>query len=292
MKLPKSSWLIFLALVAATSSHAAEITGTVQTASGDTATIAIEGDAVPNVGDKAEIFFKLAGADEEISVGSGKVTEVSGTSIKVKIDNTTGTVEKGQRARITSEKGANPKGTTSPVPATPSPSAPSSADITPSPSTEEAKRSSLVGKWIGETQGMEEATIEFKSDGSVVIPFELSMRGVSVVGKYSVDLAATPPRFEIADCDFVFSPALTDQERQAAQEGLKKEKEKDPHLEKLAEGRFVGEVNGATRIRIKLFTKLEAAAKPKIEGNDVAVFKKVAPGENDLLASPSPAATP
>jgi hypothetical protein len=81
----------------------AEIRGTVQTASGETATIAIEGESAPNVGDPVEIFFKLPGADEEISVGSGKVTAVNADIVEAKIEKATGTVSKDQLVRINSQ---------------------------------------------------------------------------------------------------------------------------------------------------------------------------------------------
>jgi tetratricopeptide (TPR) repeat protein len=84
--------------------HAAEITATVRATSGTTATVAIEGPMVPSVGDKAEIFFKIPGADEPISVATGKVEKVEGDSVQITIENATGEVEKGHLARISSEK--------------------------------------------------------------------------------------------------------------------------------------------------------------------------------------------
>jgi len=84
----------------------AEIKGTVRSATKNTATIAIQGQLTPNVGDPVQIYFKLAGSDVEISVGSGKVTTVHPGSIEAKIDKATGTVATDQLARITSQ---NPK---------------------------------------------------------------------------------------------------------------------------------------------------------------------------------------
>ena len=86
------------------SAQAVEIKGTVRSATADAATIAIEGESAPNAGDPVEIYFKLPGADTEISVGRGKVTAVRGDSVEAKIDKATGTVAKDQLARITSQK--------------------------------------------------------------------------------------------------------------------------------------------------------------------------------------------
>jgi Skp family chaperone for outer membrane proteins len=83
---------------------AIEIKGNVRSATAENATIATEGELVPNIGDPVEVYFKLPGSDAEISVGSGKVTAVRGDSIEAKIDKATGTVSKDQLARITSGK--------------------------------------------------------------------------------------------------------------------------------------------------------------------------------------------
>ena len=99
---------------------AVEIKGTVRSATAENASIATEGEFLPSVGDPVEVYFKLPGADTEISVGSGKVTAVRGDSIEAKIDKATGTVSKNQLARITSEKpqkrSAITAATASPIP--------------------------------------------------------------------------------------------------------------------------------------------------------------------------------
>jgi outer membrane protein len=81
-----------------------EIKGTVRSAAAGSATIAIEGEFAPNIGDPMEVFFKLPGADTEISVGSGNVSAVKADVIEAKIDKATGTVSKDQLARMTSAK--------------------------------------------------------------------------------------------------------------------------------------------------------------------------------------------
>lgn len=97
----RDAWLVLLCtLLVPCPLGATEITGTVTAVSGDSAIIAIDGDAWPNAGDKVEIFFKLG--DAEVSVGSGKVTETSAASVTAKVEKATGTVSKDQFARIDS----------------------------------------------------------------------------------------------------------------------------------------------------------------------------------------------
>ena len=58
--------VVFAALI--WTARAADITGRVETISGETATIATEGTILPKAGDKVEIFFKLAGSDEQLAI--------------------------------------------------------------------------------------------------------------------------------------------------------------------------------------------------------------------------------
>lgn len=99
-------WLEAVLLLAAFACSArvgaVEIEGTVRSVTGEKATIAMKSDLLPNVGDAVEVFFKLPGAEEEISVGSGKVSAVNADSVEAKIDKATGTVAKDQLAKITS----------------------------------------------------------------------------------------------------------------------------------------------------------------------------------------------
>ena len=94
--------MAILAAVSATELNAEEINGTVRTATAEYATATTESDLMPIPGDKAEIFFKLPGADTEISVASGHVYEITGANIMVKIDKATGSVAKDQLVRINS----------------------------------------------------------------------------------------------------------------------------------------------------------------------------------------------
>jgi uncharacterized protein (TIGR03067 family) len=167
MKL-KYHWLIFLAVAAATSLHAAEITGKVRDASGDAATVVLDGDALPAVGDSAEIYFKVPGADEEIAVASGKVVSVDAKVVKIKIEKTSGTLEKDQLARI--KTGA--------------------AQATP------AAKNSIVGEWVF-ISDKRKLTWVFKEDGTT----SWAEGSQKVSGKYRVDYTKTPHQIDIEDID-------------------------------------------------------------------------------------------
>ena len=121
--------------------YAAEIPGTVRAVSSETITVAVTGDSVPNVGDKAEIFFKLAGVEGDISVATGSVIKVEGDSIQVKIEKATGEVAKDQLVRITSEK--------------------------------PQKRPTIVGVWIGDNPAGGKIKFEFREDATFVWNYDI-----------------------------------------------------------------------------------------------------------------------
>lgn len=120
-----SALALVAALVFAGEMQAAEVTGIVKEVNGSTASVEPSG-GTPAVGDKAEIFFKLAGVDEEISVGSGTVVGQEGKVVRVQIDNATGDVAKDQSVRFVAGKGGPV------VAATPSTESQLSAPTTPS----------------------------------------------------------------------------------------------------------------------------------------------------------------
>jgi hypothetical protein len=55
---------------------AVEIGGTVSEATADTATIITDSDLVPSAGDRVEIFFKIPGTDDEVLVGTARVSGI------------------------------------------------------------------------------------------------------------------------------------------------------------------------------------------------------------------------
>lgn len=193
MKLPKYSWLIFLAVAAATSSAAGEITGKVRDAGQDITTVVIEGDALPAVGDSVEIFFKLAGASEDILVASGKVAAVEAKVVTVKIENASGTVAKDQLARIKSGSTPTTAGT-SPSPAS-------------SPSTPAPTGPSIVGNWVGTFGNGDKYSFTFKADQTVTWTIEAKTESsgarpqATVHAKYRLDNTAKPNRIDIFDSD-------------------------------------------------------------------------------------------
>jgi hypothetical protein len=106
-------------LLAASEARAVEIEGTVREASGGTATVVTQSELLPNVGDKVDIFFKIPGTNDEVSVGTGSVAAVSQEAIQVKINTATGEVSKDHLARMHSDK---PIKRAAAPPATPAPS--------------------------------------------------------------------------------------------------------------------------------------------------------------------------
>jgi hypothetical protein len=113
--------VLVVVVILASQSLAAEISGTVRSTTGEYTTVKSNSNSMPRPRDKAQIFFKIAGLDEEISVAEGYVYEITGANIMVKIEKATGTVEQGQLVRFTSNAttGTTPevKPTSSPEPA-------------------------------------------------------------------------------------------------------------------------------------------------------------------------------
>jgi outer membrane protein len=127
---------LLLLLIGAVNLRAVELRGTVQQSAGNRASVALEGDALPVAGDKAEIFFKLPGTDEDISVATARVEKIEGDSVQLTIENATGEVAKDQLVRITS---ANPQKRGAVTPATKSSATPATAATgAPTPSAGEA----------------------------------------------------------------------------------------------------------------------------------------------------------
>ena len=93
-----------IALVA--ESFAEELRGKVSAVSGEQAQILLEGELEPNLGDSVTIYFKLPDAEDEVFVGSGKVSSVDGNIASVKMESGSPVPQKDQLARISS---ANPK---------------------------------------------------------------------------------------------------------------------------------------------------------------------------------------
>ena len=189
-KLYFSAATVIALLCCCAKADAVEIKGTVRSGSADTATIAIEGESAPNVGDPVEIFFKLPGADTEISVGSGKVTAVHADSVEAKIDKATGTVAKDQLARIAS---ANPKKRGA---ASVAGGPPVRQQTRPSPSE---GTPSLIGKWVGHAPNGDKITYVFKPDDTVLWTVEATDFPGAVSAKYTVDYSTKPIHIDIFD---------------------------------------------------------------------------------------------
>jgi hypothetical protein len=105
---------VCLFLFLAVTLRAETIAGKVVEAKGNAAAITVESDVMPAVGDAVTIFFQLPGGDDEVLVGTGKVTSVTGELVNVAVDDLKGTLQKDQLARIDS-KNPQPKSSATPA---------------------------------------------------------------------------------------------------------------------------------------------------------------------------------
>ena len=109
------------------------VRGIVIDTAGQEATIKLDGAVTPNVADTVTVYFKLPGTDDEVLVGTGKITSINASVVKATIDNLQGTLKKEQLARIEIQ---NPKSSSSTAPAiTAAPSPVRSPVYTPPPDT-------------------------------------------------------------------------------------------------------------------------------------------------------------
>jgi hypothetical protein len=181
MTLHKYSWLIFLALLGANSIAAAEITGKVREVSGNMVTVVIDGDASPAVADSVEIFFKLAGANDEIMVATGKIVTIDAKVAKVSVETATGTVLRDQLVRIKSLG-------VSKAPAQ-------------SPATTVTRSSSIVGDWVSSLPDGSTVSFSFRPDGTLLWVIEEPKSARSSNGKYRVDASTQPQMIVLSDLE-------------------------------------------------------------------------------------------
>lgn len=79
-----------------------EIHGKVTQVDGDSAVVRLDGDLLPIVGDKVEVYYKLPGADDTCHVAGGIVAVVRDDRIAVKLDGDAAQAKAGFLVRITS----------------------------------------------------------------------------------------------------------------------------------------------------------------------------------------------
>jgi len=124
-------------------SRAADLAGVVQSSTAKYATVTTQSKTFPKPGTKAEIYFKVPGADVDVSVASGHVYEITGTNIMVQIDKATAKVAKNQLVRF-SAQAPNEKTVTVPPPiSSPSPSKQTS------PPVNNSLKQQILGTWQG-----------------------------------------------------------------------------------------------------------------------------------------------
>ena len=108
-----------VAIFATSSLAAAETVGTVSAVAGDVATIAVNGEQTPRVGDTVKVFERVEGTANEVLIGRGKVTEVRAGSVLAKVD-ARGKLAAGQTVRFTiSQPPSHTEATTPPIVAPP-----------------------------------------------------------------------------------------------------------------------------------------------------------------------------
>ncbi|MEY2497554.1 MAG: hypothetical protein QOD12_1110 [Verrucomicrobiota bacterium] len=194
---PRLTMLLF-AIAGAELSHAAAVTGTVRSVSGDVATVATSGDLVPPTGTRAEFLFKMAGFDEEISVATGSVLRSEHGDLLVKIENATGNVDSGQLVRFSSSPSA--ASTTS----SPAPTPPATIEASPELSPTPAANSSIPGAWTGNEHNGDTVSFVFGTDEKVRYIRIVKNKKKHVVSakyraKYRTDCGSTPCRIEVFD---------------------------------------------------------------------------------------------
>ncbi|HVF71369.1 MAG TPA: hypothetical protein VM940_07150 [Chthoniobacterales bacterium] len=163
---------LLLALGTGTS-VAATYRGTVVSIEGNVARVAMSGDVRPPVGAKAEIYFKMAGFDDEIAVATGSALKIDKGDLLVKIEEASGTVEKGHLVRFGPAE--------------------SVTAAAPSP----ASTASIVGMWAGLEPGGDKISFAFREDGTVSYVRLKGKKKNILRGKYRTDCAATPCRLEL-----------------------------------------------------------------------------------------------
>ena len=251
---------------------AAELPGKVIGASPGTAKVRIEGDALPNSGDTATLFFKLPGSEDEVAVGDGKVAAVAGDIATIKLNDSSITPVKDQLARITS---SNPQ-KRSAAAASPTAAAASASAI---PGSEESIAALLVGRWAGRSADGLQGTIVFKPDSTITIPLQHS-RGAWISGKYSIDSSASPARVIITDIAIHPPPAAIGEDMEIHESRLKGLKESIPDA--FARTTWIAEIIGPEQIRIEGFAG--GADKRQSLSASAAILKKLASHQRELIA--------
>lgn len=189
--------MLILALAAAKLSAAATHTGTVRSVSGDVATVAMDGDVMPPNGARAEFFFKIAGGDDQIFVATGSALKIDQGDMLVKIEDASGTVEKGHLVRFSSSPSSAPSAS-SPA-ATVLPEGATSPESSPAPDATETN-ASIIGMWMGVEPGGDKVSFTFRVDDTVSYVRLLQGKKKRIVrGKYRTDCTATPCRVEVFD---------------------------------------------------------------------------------------------
>ena len=131
--------------------------GTVSAVSGETITLTLTGDLLPNAGDRVDFFFKIPDIGDEVSVGSGVIQSADGKTATAKFEKGSGKPQAGQLARIHSEA---PRKATLPPPVSMPPTLPNTTVPDP-PQPPPPLSQQLIGSWRGGRH-----LTEFRADGT------------------------------------------------------------------------------------------------------------------------------
>lgn len=175
-------------------SGATTFTGTVISVSGDVAKVKMNGDVMPPNGARAEFFFKIAGGDDEIFVATGSALKIDQGDMLVKVEDASGTVEKGHLVRFSASTTVTSPGS-SPIPTDPSDDRASPKSSPPSTATE--TKAPIIGMWMGGETG-DKISLTFRADNTVSYVRLLKGKKKHILrGKYRTDCTVTPCRVEI-----------------------------------------------------------------------------------------------
>lgn len=242
-------WLLMTAgtLAALDGARAADLFATVRAVTGETVALTMDDDLLPEAGDKVEVFFKLAGAEDEVSVANGRVTKAEDDAVEIRIEEATGAVEKNHLARITSEK----------------------------PRAREKKETySLAGRWnVHGPDGKLAATLVFHPDGTAAFDVPQG-QGVGFGGKYTFDARAKPPRFEMTNLRITPPPGLSKEDLAAFWAGLEQGlAASGTSLQKLEEAVAVGEFESAERFRFRQYDTRAQVPTGPIDPNAIVFIR-------------------
>ncbi len=180
MNLLHSILVSAIAVTLAGSARAAQLSGKIATVSGANATITMDGDVLPNVGDRINVFFRLGKA--EVGVGEGEIVEAKPGTIKARIDHASGTVARDQLVRIEPDRKLQ-------------------TDETHAPKANNLASDSIEGDWTASAPGNAKVSFSFRPDHTLLWVVDEPGSPKAARGKYSINISTRPNGIEISELD-------------------------------------------------------------------------------------------